>query len=75
MLLKPTALLSSVCLRFISIRKVFLSQVPLVAERRRGRSMAFIHAFILAWPPSSLPQINTLAAAVSHVALNWHWQQ
>jgi len=37
--------------------------------------VTFVHAFILAWPLSPFPQINILAAAVSHVTLNWHWQQ
>lgn len=37
--------------------------------------MAWVHAFILAWVLSSFPQINILAAVVSHVSLNSSWQQ
>lgn len=48
---------------------------PLVANRRRGRSVAFVHALLVVGPLSSFPQINILAAAVSHVSLNSSWQQ
>ena len=52
----------------------FLSRVFLGAKRR-SLSMAWVHAFILAWLLSSFPQINILAAVVSHVSLNSSWQQ
>lgn len=52
-----------------------LPQVPPGAPRGRCQSVAFVHTFISAWPLSSFPPINILAAAVSHVTPNWQRQQ
>lgn len=64
MLLRWPVLLSSALLLVLVISRDFLSCAPLVAKRRRGRSVAFVHAFILVGPLFSFPQINILAAAL-----------
>lgn len=74
MLLRPVLHSSAILLALVTSR--VSCPAPLwQLQRRRGRSVAFVHALLVVGPLSSFPQINILAAAVSHVSLNSSWQQ